>query len=93
MIGDLSYTLMPSMYGYELILTSGTTFNVVTNTLTNVGQAYGFFVKVKNGKTQGSPDITLSINGVSSGTLHPRTANNNASPCCLYWDGNTLLFY
>jgi hypothetical protein len=93
MIGDLSYTLMPSMYGYEFILTSGTTFNVVTNTLTNVSQPQGFFIKIKNGKAQGSPDITLSINGVSSGTLHPRTANNNASPCCLYWDGNTLLFY
>ncbi len=93
MIGDLSYTLMPSMYGYEFILTSGTTFNVVTNTLTNVGQPQGFFIKVKNGKVLASPDITLSINGVSSGILHPRTSNNNASPCCLYWDGNTLLFY
>ena len=93
MIGDLSYTLMPSMYGYEFILTSGTTFNVVTNTLTNVGQPQGFFIKLKNGKGVGSPDITVSINGVSSGTLYPQTNQSNAGYCVLYWNGSTLLFY
>ena len=93
MIGDLSYTLMPSMYGYEFILTSGTTFNVLTSVLTNVSQSQGYFIKVKNGKGVGSPDITVSINGVSAGTLHPQTNQSNAGYSILYWNGTTLLFY
>ena len=93
LFGDITFTVQPVMYGYEYIITSGTTFNVLTSVLTNVSQSQGYFIKVKNGKGVGSPDITVSINGVSAGTLHPQTNQSNAGYCVLYWNGTTLLFY
>ena len=93
LFGDITFTLQPVMYGYEYIITSGTTFNVLTSVLTNVSQSQGYFIKVKNGKGGSTPDITVSINGVSSGTLHPQTNQSNAGYCVLYWNGTTLLFY
>jgi len=90
---DGDFTIQPTMYGYEHIFTSGTTQNFLTSVLTNISQSAGFFIKLKNGKGQGTPDITISINGVVAGTLHPQTNNSNAGYCVLYWNGSVLSFY
>jgi hypothetical protein len=85
--------LYPGMIYYEYIFTSGTTQNFTTTVLTNLSQAAGYFIKIKNGKGQGNGDIAISINGVFAGTLHPNTANNNAGTATLYWNGTNLFFY
>lgn len=90
---DGDFIIQPVMYGYEYILSSGTAQNFLTTVLTNIGQSAGFFIKLKNGKGVSTPDITISIDGVVAGTLHPQTNQSNAGYCVLYWNGSTLSFY
>ena len=90
---DGDFIIQPTTYGYEYIFTSGTAQNFLTTALTNISQSAGFFIKLKNGKGTSAPDITVSINGVVSGTLHPQTNQSNACDCILYWNGSVLSFY
>ena len=90
---DGAVVLYPSMAYNEYIFTSGTTQNFTTTVLTNLSQASGYFIKVRNGKGVSAGDISISFNGVFAGTLHPSTNNNNAGTATLYWNGTNLFFY
>ena len=89
---DGAVVLNPSMNFYEYIFTSGTSQNFLTTALANFAQPSGYFIRIKNGKGVSNGDITISINGVSSGTLHPNTNTSNAGAALLYWNGSSLLF-
>lgn len=75
------------------VLTSGTTQNFTTTTLTSDDTGKTWYVKNAMPAGPSGNDIDIQENGVSIGTLHQATNNSNTSTQILYWDGSALQFY